>query len=72
LTACNFQESRMNIDLCSFDHTHWLSNSATRLPAPRSPRYAALFVLAGISPLRPRALLDTPITALASAFNCRF
>jgi hypothetical protein len=29
-------------------------------------------VLAGISPLRPRALPGTPIMALAGAFNCRF
>jgi hypothetical protein len=31
-----------------------------------------LLFLAGISPLRPRALPGTPITALASAFNYRF
>jgi hypothetical protein len=36
------------------------------------PRHAALLVLAGMSLLRPRALPDTPITALASAFNYRF
>jgi hypothetical protein len=29
-------------------------------------------ILAGISPPRPRALLGTPITAPAGAFNGRF
>jgi len=62
----------MSIDLCNFDNAHLLGNRATHSPAPRSPRHAALLVLAGISPLRPRALPGTPITALASAFNCRF
>jgi len=43
-----------------------------RPPAPRSARHAALLVLAGSSPPRPRALPGTPITALAGASNCRF
>jgi hypothetical protein len=62
----------MNIDILSFDDVHLLGENATHSPAPRSPRHAALLVLAGISPPRPHALPGTPITALASAFNCRF
>jgi hypothetical protein len=90
----------MKIDVCGFDHVHLLGDGATHPPAPRSPRHAALFVLAGMSLPRPRPgrarpsqrlslfvlskgaqaplepqhspLPDTPITALASASNCRF
>jgi len=62
----------MNIDVGSFDNVPILGDSATRSPAPRLARHAALLVLAGISLPRPRALPDTPITALASAFNYRF
>jgi hypothetical protein len=62
----------MNTGFFSFDHVHLMGDNATHSPAPRSPRHAALLVLAGISPLRPRALPGTPITALASAFNCGF
>jgi hypothetical protein len=62
----------MKLDFSGFDHTHLLGENATHSPAPRSPRHAALLVLAGISPQRPRVLPGTPITALASAFNCRF
>jgi len=40
--------------------------------APRSPRHAALRVLAGRSPLRPHALPGTPIAALSGASNCGF
>jgi hypothetical protein len=62
----------MDIVILGFDGTHLLSGRATHSPAPRSPRHAALLVLAGISPPRPRALPGTPITALASTFNYRF
>jgi hypothetical protein len=62
----------MNIDIFDFDEVHLLGESATHSPAPCSPRHAALLVLAGTSPPRPLALPGTPITALASAFNCRF
>ncbi|MDR1969457.1 MAG: hypothetical protein LBQ32_12350 [Burkholderiaceae bacterium] len=62
----------MDIDIRSFDGVHLWSDSATRSPAPRSPRHAALFVLAGISRLRPLALPGTPSAVLASASNCRF
>ncbi len=62
----------MNFDFGSFDAVHLSGESATHPPAPRSPRHAALLVLAGISLPRPRALPATPITALAGAFNCRF
>ncbi|MDR2154454.1 MAG: hypothetical protein LBE78_05435 [Burkholderiaceae bacterium] len=62
----------MSIGFCGFDDRHLLGEGATHSPAPRSPRHAALLVLAGIGPRRPRALPGTPITALASAFNCRF
>jgi hypothetical protein len=72
LTACQLHENRMDIDIRSFDDVHLLGDSATHSPAPRSPRHVALLVLAGMSPPRPRALPGTPITALASAFNCRF
>jgi len=40
--------------------------------APRSVRHAALLVLAGRSPLRPRALPGTPVAALPGASNCGF
>ncbi|MDR1968187.1 MAG: hypothetical protein LBQ32_05775 [Burkholderiaceae bacterium] len=62
----------MDIDIVGFDHVHLLGERATHLPAPRSPRHTALLLLAGMSLPRPRALPGTPITALASAFNCRF
>jgi hypothetical protein len=62
----------MEIDLCNFDEAHRLGENATHSPAPRSTRHAALLVLAGMGLPRPRALPDAPITALASAFNCRF
>jgi hypothetical protein len=57
----------MDIDIRSFDGAHLLGDSATR-----SPRHAALLVLAGMSLPRPHALPGTPITALTSAVNCRF
>jgi hypothetical protein len=56
----------MDIEICGFDNAHLLGGRATY-----SPRHAALFVLAGGSPPRPHALPDTPITALAGAFNYR-
>jgi hypothetical protein len=62
----------MNTKVLDFDRAHHLGESAMRPPAPRSTRHAALLVLAGSSPLRPRALPGTPITALADASNCRF
>jgi hypothetical protein len=62
----------MDIDVCGFDYIHLLGGSATRSPAPRSPCHAALLVFAGMSLLHPRALPDTPITALTSASNCGF
>jgi hypothetical protein len=62
----------MDIDSHSFDGVHLLGDNATHSPAPRSPRHAALLVLAGMSLLRPHALPGTPITALASASNYHF
>jgi hypothetical protein len=62
----------MDIDIRSFDDVHLLGDGATHSPAPRSPRHAALLVLAGMSLPRPHALPSTPITALASVFNYRF
>jgi hypothetical protein len=62
----------MDIDIGCFDGVHLLGGSAAHSPAPRSPHHAALLVLAGMSLRRPRALPGTPITALASASNCRF
>ncbi|MDR0458553.1 MAG: hypothetical protein LBH10_05955 [Burkholderiaceae bacterium] len=56
----------------SFDQSHLQSEAAMRPPAPRSPRHAALLVLAGMSLPRPRVLPGTPIPALAGAFNYRF
>jgi len=72
LTAYNLQENRVDIDVRDFDHLHLLGESATHSPAPRLTRHAALLVLAGMSLPRPRALPGTPITALASVFNCGF
>jgi hypothetical protein len=37
----------MNIDIRGFDDVHLLGNHATRSPAPRSPRQAALLTLQG-------------------------
>ncbi|MDR2155719.1 MAG: hypothetical protein LBE78_11990 [Burkholderiaceae bacterium] len=62
----------MNIDFSSFGNLHLLGESATRPSVPRSPRHAALLVLAGISPPRPRALPDLAVTALTGAFNRHF
>jgi hypothetical protein len=62
----------MNTEIFDFDQSHHLGESAMHPPAPRSTRHAALLVLAGSSPLRPRALPGTPITALAGASNYRF
>ena len=61
----------MDMDFRCFAGVHLWGESATHSPAPRSARHAALLLLAGSSPLRRLALPDTPITALASAFNCR-
>jgi len=59
----------MSIDSLSCSTAHQPGESATHLPAPRSPRHAALLLLAGISPPRRRASPGTPIEALASASN---
>jgi len=61
----------MNKAFFTFDGVHLLGDIAMHPPAPRSPRHAALLVLAGTSLRRPRALLGTPITALAGASNYR-
>ncbi|MDR2992014.1 MAG: hypothetical protein LBU72_08900 [Burkholderiaceae bacterium] len=62
----------MNTTIFAFDQAYCLGDIAMHPPAPRSLCHAALLVLAGISPPRPRALPDTPITALADASNYRF
>jgi hypothetical protein len=62
----------MNTMFFAFDKAHFSGDIAMHPPVPRSLRHAALLVLAGISPPRPRVLPGTPITALASASNCRF
>ncbi|MDR1967374.1 MAG: hypothetical protein LBQ32_01600 [Burkholderiaceae bacterium] len=50
----------MNIDIRGFDDVLLLGDHATRSPAPRSPRHAALLYLAGVSPLRPRPCRARP------------
>jgi len=55
-----------------FDHFHLWGETAMHPAAPRPARHAALLVLAGRSPLRPRALPDAPIVALPGASNCGF
>jgi hypothetical protein len=62
----------VGIDFRSFGGACLSGDLAAHSPAPRSPRHAALPVLAGASLPRPRAWPATPITALASAFNDRF
>ena len=61
----------MHSDFLCFVDVHLWGDTATHSPAARSPRHAALLVLAGSSLRRPRALPGTPITLLASVFNCR-
>jgi hypothetical protein len=64
------------LQIATNPHEHWVSSipKVTQIPDNQtvSPRHAALLVLAGMSLPRPHALPGTPITALASAFNCRF
>jgi len=62
----------MNTALFSFDQFHLWGKTAMHPAAPRSVRQAVLLVLAGRSPLRPRALPGTPIAALSGASNCGF
>ncbi|MDR2155697.1 MAG: hypothetical protein LBE78_11870 [Burkholderiaceae bacterium] len=62
----------MKIDIRGFDSAHLLGGHATHSPAPLRLSHAALLVLAGMCPPRPRALPGLAVTALASAFNCRF
>ncbi|MDR2153598.1 MAG: hypothetical protein LBE78_01025 [Burkholderiaceae bacterium] len=49
-----------------------MGKRATRPIRPPSGALAALFVLAGISLRRPRALPAHPMTACSGAFNYRF
>jgi len=46
----------MNTEICLFSEFHPLGENATRRPVSRSPRHAALLILAGMSLLRLRAL----------------
>ena len=62
----------MDIEFFRFDHVYLIGDSAMRPIAPRLTRQAALLRLVGTSPLRCRALPDTPITAPSGAFNCGF
>jgi hypothetical protein len=62
----------MNMAFFGFDHFHLWGERAMHPAAPRSARHAVLLVLAGKSPLRPRALPGAPIAALSGAFNCGF
>jgi len=49
----------MDTEGCSFLVLHLLGENATRRPVLRSPRHAALLILAGMGLLRLRALPDT-------------
>jgi len=62
----------MSTAFFAFDGVHLLGDIAMHPPVPRSPRHAALLVLAGTSLRRPRALPGTPIAALTGASNCNF
>jgi len=62
----------MRIEFHRFVDAHRLGERATRPPALRSTRHAALLVLAGMSLPRPRALPGPPGAALAGASNYRF
>jgi hypothetical protein len=63
----------VNTKVVTFDATHLPGEIAMRLPAPRSPRHAALQILAIAAAIAAVcALPGTPITALAGASNCRF
>jgi len=62
----------MNTAFFGFDQVHLWGERAMHPAAPRSARHAALLVLAGKSPLPPRALPGTPIAALPGASNRGF
>jgi len=63
----------MDIDIRGVVRAHLLGDNATHSPAPCSPRHAALQILAIATAIAAVcALPGTPITALASAFNCGF
>ena len=60
----------MNIDICTHENVHLLSESATRPIEPRYGTLAALLLLAGMSPQCRRALPAHRIAAHSGASNC--
>ena len=62
----------MFVEIWRFCCVHLFGENATHPIAPLEPRLAALLRLAGLSPLRCRALPATPPAAHSGAFNCVF
>ncbi len=62
----------MFIEFFCADRVQLVRKSAMHPKAPRSPRHAALLVLAHEGALRPRVLPGTPTTVPPDAFNCGF
>ncbi|MBP8144307.1 hypothetical protein [Pseudorhodoferax sp.] len=63
---------RSKAEISAYEHPHRLAESATRPIAPRCGTLAALFLLAGMSPLRRHALPAHRITAHSAVSNYRF
>ncbi len=59
----------MHADVSPFDQAHRLGDPATRSITRFSDRLAALLLLAGLGPLRRRALPAGPKTTHSTAFN---
>ncbi|MCA0326406.1 MAG: hypothetical protein LCH89_12510 [Proteobacteria bacterium] len=72
MIARNLKKDHMCTEFLGSVDRHLRGDHVPHSTAPRSPRHAALLVLADASLPRPRALHGTPITALSSAFNDRF
>ena len=60
----------MNANFWTHDHPHHSGDNATHPIEPRYGTLAALFLLAGGSPQRRRALPARRIAAHSGAFNC--
>jgi len=62
----------MNTEILDHEGIHLMGASATDPIEPPGSALAALLLLAGMSPLRRRALPAHPLTAHSGPSNCRF